>query len=104
MSNEEQDAAMVRLVRQRSETKKQSALLESELRVAGQSLWEIGSSLKAIRGAREFVGTAASILPQVNKAPEICGLAQVKRMLEELDGLKNSLIQLNRTAQELGID
>ena len=38
MSNEEQDAAILRLVKSKGDYKKRKALLESELRAAGQSL------------------------------------------------------------------
>ncbi|HSY31269.1 MAG TPA: hypothetical protein VLA42_04715 [Verrucomicrobiae bacterium] len=103
MSDQEQDDAILRIVKLRSEAKKRRTLLESELTTAGQSLWEIGRSLKAISGP-EFIGAAAAILPQIDKAPDICELNRIRTMLEELKKLEATLIQLKRSATDLGID
>jgi hypothetical protein len=103
MSDQEQDAAIVRIVKQTAEAKRRRTLLESELTTAGQSLWEIGRSLKAISGP-EFIGAAAAILPQIDKAPDICALGRIRAMLEELKELEATLIQLKRSAAELHID
>jgi len=104
MSGDEQDAAIVRLVKDRGEAKRRRSLLESELRAAGQSLWEIGTVLRSVVGSGSFPHTPESILPQIAKAPNICSLDRIKAMLEELKELQNRLEQLNRSASELGID
>ena len=104
MSSEEQDAAILRLVKQRGEAKKRKVLLENELRTAGRSLWEIGSALKSLDASGPSQGTPEFILLEIAKAPNICGLERVKAMLEELRDLENTLRQLNRSAVELGID
>jgi hypothetical protein len=102
MSDEEQDAAIARLVRQRSEAKKRKALLENELRTAGRSLWEIGGSLKDVNTSG-FNNSVANLIPQIAKAPDICGLDRIKAMLEELERLYRLIEELNRGAKELGI-
>lgn len=104
MSGDEQDAAIVRLVKDRGEAKRRRALLESELRAAGQSLWEIGGSLRSVKAGGSHQESPAYILPYVDKAPEICRLDRVKAMLEELRDLEGRISQLNRSAAELGID
>jgi len=45
MRGDEQDAAILRVVKDRAEAKKRKSLLENELRTAGQSLSRIGSGL-----------------------------------------------------------
>ena len=104
MTNNEQVAAILRLVKHRSECKKRKAALESELRAAGRSLFEIGGSLRNVQGTGSFNETPAAILPQIVKAPEICSLDRVKTMLEELASLELTLNQLNRSAEELDVD
>jgi len=103
MSGDEQDAAILRVVKQRSEAKKRKLLLESELRSAGDSLYDIGGTLKHISGGL-LQGSADHVLAQITKAPKICNLEQIKAMFEELKGLETTLTQLNLTAAGLGID
>ncbi|MHB2008819.1 MAG: hypothetical protein ACYCOX_12305 [Acidobacteriaceae bacterium] len=104
MSNEEQDAAILRLVKSRGDYKKRKALLESELRAAGESLWQIGGSLRNVKGSGTYTETPGYILPEIEKAPDICDLSRIKAMLEELKALEITLCDLNRSARELGID
>jgi hypothetical protein len=99
MSTDEQDAAIGRLVKQRSEAKKHKALLENELMVAGRSLSNIGSLLKSVE-----VTAAQSIIREVENAPLICRLEHVKAMLLELKEAQELLAQLSRTAADIGID
>lgn len=54
MSNDEQDAAILRLVKDRGEAKKQKALLELELRAAGTSLYSIGTELRSVGFNTQF--------------------------------------------------
>jgi len=104
MSNEEQEVAILRLVKQRFEAKKRKTLLVNELRTAGQSLSEIGSALKSVNASGPSQETPEFILPQIDKAPSICGLERIKAMLEELRDTQKNLAQLNRSAADLGID
>lgn len=104
MSGDEQDQAILRLVKQRHETKKRKAALQSELREAGQRLWEIGGSLKSVCSESNAGQTPANILSSVKKAPDICGLERIKSMLEELRDAEQTIADLNRSAKELGID
>ena len=102
MSETEENAAILRLVKHRSEAKRRKALLESDLRIAGQSLSGIGDMLRHLNGGPyDDVGR---ILPEVEKAPDICGLGHVKSMLAELKDLQESVSQMNRSASALGVD
>ena len=104
MSSDEQDQAILRLVKQRHEAKKRKAALQSELREAGKHLWEIGGSLKSVSSESSAGQTPSSILSSVTKAPDICGLDRIKSMLEELRDAEQTIADLNRSASELGID
>src|SRR5665213_2927506 len=101
MSSDEQDAAILRLVKQRGEAKKRRALLQNELRTAGQSLWEIGGALRNITPSGTFHETPGAVIPQIDKAPDICGLAQIRAMLAELKDVEKTIHELNRRASEL---
>jgi hypothetical protein len=104
MSNDEQDAAILRLVKARGEAKRQKALLETELRAAGTSLYNIGSGLRSIGFSTSVQETPGAILQRVAIAPDICGLEQVKAMLEELKELNENIKQLNAAAVAQGIE
>jgi|SRR5271154_4753779 len=104
MSGAEQDAAIIRLVKQRGDAKRRRVLLENELRTAGHSLYEIGMALRGIAASGSFNSTPDYVLPKLAKAPEICNMDKIKVMLEELRDLETTLTQLNRSATELGID
>ena len=43
------------------------------------------------------------IIPEIEKAPDICGLGRIKSMLTELSELQEILVQFDRSAIELGI-
>jgi hypothetical protein len=103
VSIDEQDEAIARLVKQRSEARKRKALLENELRTAGRSLWEIGSALKSIKAEGSFQETPEYILPEIEKAPKICSLDRIKSMLQDLQETQKLLAQFDRGLSELGI-
>jgi hypothetical protein len=102
MSDDEKKEAIFRLVIRRKELRERTALLESELRAAGESLGDIGSSLKHISGGQ--AQWLADILGRIQKAPDICELARIKAMVSELKEIYETFAQLNHSAAELGID
>jgi len=102
MSNDEQDQAILRIVRRRKELRERKALIESELRAAGEFLDSISSSLKHISGS--FPQWPQDILARVQKAPQICELGRIKSMVAELAEIYSAFAELNRHAAELGID
>lgn len=102
MSDEEESAALGRLVKQRSDVKRRKALLENDLRTAGDSLVNIGSVLRHISGG-PYDRIADSLL-LTQQAPSVCGLERVRAMLTELTELHSRLAQLNRAASDSGID
>jgi hypothetical protein len=102
MSTDEQDQAILRIVRRRKELRERKALIESELNAAGESLGDIGSSLKHIGGSQ--AQWLADIPGRIQKTPDICELARIKAMVSELKEIYETFAQLNRSAAELGID
>ena len=98
------DAAIVRVVKSRSEAKKRKALLENELRTAGQSLYRIGSGLQTVGNSTAAHETPAGLIQQIAQAPEICDLRRIGIMLSELKEVTENLQHFNTTARELGID
>jgi DNA-binding transcriptional MerR regulator len=104
MSGDEQDVAILRVVKQRGEFKKKRTLLQSELRAAGQSLSEIGDILKRFDTSTSLANSIDFLIPQIDRAPDICGLSRIRTMLQELKEVEQTLADLSRTATELGID
>ncbi len=102
MTDDERDQAILRVVKRRKELRERKALIESELRAAGESLGDIGSSLKHVSGAQPQ--WLADILGRIQKAPDICELARIKAMVVELKEIYETFAQLNHSAAELGID
>lgn len=103
MSSDEQDAAILRVVKSRAEAKKKKALLENELRAAGHALSGIGYGLESIGISSGGHHDPAAIMEKVAKAPDICDLSRVGVMLGELKEVNANLEQLNVTANDLGI-
>jgi chorismate mutase len=103
MMIDEQDNAILRLVKERGEAKRRRAALERELRAAGKSLCDIGGALKNSSVVR-FRNGIDNVLPKLQSVPAICDLSRVTTMLEELKEVETRLAQLNRIAAEMGID
>ena len=104
MSGDEQDAAILRVVKGRAEAKKRKSLLETELRTAGQSLSRIGSGLAGVGSSTAVHQTPAALIQQVAQAPDICDLSRIGTMLAELKKVNENLQQLNSAAATLGIE
>lgn len=105
MSNTEHDAALLRLVKERSESKKSRTLLENDLSLAGNAFCSIGEALRKMND-RNFITTFTPdyVLKEIAKAPEICGLSTIKEKLIEFKELQASLAEFDRRAAELGVD
>jgi len=103
MTIDEREAEISRLSKKRSETKRRRAELESELRTAGKSLYDIGGALKHVSGGA--MGSRADcILSKFATVPEACGLGRLKEMLEELKEVQSRLDQLKHTAAKMEIE
>jgi hypothetical protein len=103
MKTEEQGTAILKLIKERIETKRRSALLKSELRAAGRSLYDIGGALK--HSSPGQIGSRIDyLLPKLRSAQESCELGLVQARLEELREVEMRLADLNRMASELEID
>jgi hypothetical protein len=103
MTSDEKEAAISGLLRERSEAKWRRTALESELRTAGKSLYDVGSALKNL-SAGAMGSRVDNILPKFANVPAICDLKRVKEMLEELKELQMRLDRLNYSASQMGID
>jgi hypothetical protein len=105
MSDSEQDAALLRFIRERSEAKKRRALLYSELRIAAANFVLVGEAIKRMNtGSSLTSSTPDDIIGQIDKAPDICGFAKIKDMLIELRDVQFSLSEFDRQAVELSVD
>ena len=94
---------ILKLIRERTETKKRSAMLKNELRAAGKSLYDIGGALK--HASPSQIGSRIDyLLPKLRSAQDICELGSVQARLEELREVETRLANLNRMASEMGID
>jgi prefoldin subunit 5 len=104
MVEDELNAAIVRLVKERSESKKKRASIESELRAAGRALFSIGNSLREVVADGSWNHTPSAILPEIEKAPDICSLAKIRELLEELKKTEDLIKELDKSARDMGID
>lgn len=105
MSGAEEDAAIVRVLRDRAESKRKRAALESELRSAGTALWKVGGALREIKGS----GVASHLTPdgvlsELTRLPEICRLDKIQEMLETLKTLDKHIFDLNQSVSEMGLE
>ena len=102
MSDEEQDQAILRIVKNRAEARKRNVLLVSELQAAGKHMETIGA---ALRHLSEFAmgQNTEYILKEIDVAPSICELGHVRKLVVELAEIKTHLAQLSKMSEELGI-
>jgi hypothetical protein len=103
MTIDEEEVAIAGLLKKRIEAKRRRAALESELRIAGKSLYEVGGALKKV-SCGSMGSRVDHILPMLAAVPAICDLGRVKMLLEELKELESRLDQLHHSASQLGID
>ncbi len=100
----EEDAALVRLVKERSTAKSRAKDLERDLRRAGEALFRIGASLRKIQMIGSYTDTPPYVLTELEKAPEICGLDTIRSMVTELRDLEKTLADLDSRARSAGVD
>jgi hypothetical protein len=99
MSPEDKNAALVSIMRDRNEAKNTRALLEHEIRKAGEALYDLGGALRhmGINVDRKYM---LGLLEAHNRhAPERLH-AKVKEFFETCD----RVTELDRRAKEAGID
>lgn len=100
---DERDAAIAILLKKRAEAKRRRVDLESELRAAGKSLYDIGGALRNVTGGS--MGSRVDyILPKLAKVPAICDLGRLRILLEELKEVEVYLAQLKHNASEMEVD
>jgi hypothetical protein len=96
MSTNEQDAALLRLVKGRAESKKTMALLEQELRECALTMLAFAEPLRRLDLASyppEWIDKGVSLL-----SPSLAG------KIREFVSADQKLRELNATAMKLGID
>jgi hypothetical protein len=98
MSQQEQDAALLRVVKDRAEAKRQRSLLQSELTRRIEPLMSVTTALRQAAVAEpEYLAGAADKLEDIEPA-------RVVEMLRQLAELTRHIREYDRTAKELGID
>ena len=100
---DEREAELSEIWRARSEVKRRRAVLESEIRAAGESLYDVAGALKKV--CEGTMGIRADhILRKFASLPHVCDLRRLEKMLEELKQLQMKLNQLNESAAQIGTD
>lgn len=106
MSESEQDAALLRLVKQRKELKERKALVENELRSAGMSLTATGQTL--LEASKASAQGRALLLREaadgIRRMPESWRLEHLLALIRDLEELEDQLAGLNAKSRELGLD
>jgi hypothetical protein len=108
LPQDEKDAAIGRVVRERTDVQKQISSVRAELRQLGKMLWEAGRELENYPEKVKFNGAEgnikyASTASAVFDAKDIDGSRIMKR-ITDLRGLLDKLDKLNEQAKGLGID
>ena len=98
MSSDEQDAAILRIVKERSENKRRRALLESEIRAASSSLKDLATLLGMIRPMLDDTQ-----INQQLKNSEPWLSEKLIRILREYQETCAKCSQLDASAKEAGI-
>lgn len=99
MSSEEQDAALLRLVKDRSETRKKRTLLENELRTWGDGLNNLGTVLRMISPMPDN----SYLLAQLEHNKTLLSPRLLDAVRDYLD-MSVRLTDMDSRAKQLGID
>ena len=101
MSSEEQDAALLRIVKERSEAKRKRTLLESELQSNGKGLCDLAMALQQ-------VGTIHQSLERIdflaNQLSTLLASSKLAAMMKEWVEVNHAIKDFDDKAKQLGID
>ena len=101
MSSDEQDAAIVRIVKDRAEAKRLRALLESELQAAGRSLHIVSEALPLLGSP---VVNIPALLKLIDENAELLAPSKLVQMMRDYADLTNQIADLDAKAKAAGID
>jgi hypothetical protein len=100
MSSEEQDTALLRLVKDRAEAKRKWTLLQSELQAAAKAFREIGAALQNVNPNMDLK-YMRSVL---EKHTDVAAPSKLLDMLKEYIGLTDEVSAFDAKAKSLGLD
>jgi len=101
MSPDEQDAAVLRIVKDRAEAKRRRALLESELQAAGKALHVISEALPLLGSA---VVNIPVLLKLIDENAELLAPSKLAQMMKEYADLTTQIADLDASAKAAGIE
>jgi hypothetical protein len=101
MSSEEQDAALLRIVKDRAEAKRQRVLLENELRVGGSALHALSEGLSLLGSP---LVNMPSLLKLIDENAELLTPSKLSQMMRQYADLSKRIADLDASAKALGID
>ena len=101
MSPDEQDAAVLRIVKDRAEAKRRRALLESELQAAGKALHIISETLPLLGSP---VVNIPVLLKLIDENAELLAPSKLSQMMKEYADLTAQIADLDASAKAAGIE
>jgi hypothetical protein len=101
MSPDEQDAAVLRIVKDRAEAKRRRALLESELQAAGKALHVIAEALPLLGSP---VVNIPVLLKLIDENAELLAPSKLAQMMKEYADLTALIKNLDASAKAAGIE
>src|ERR1019366_6883487 len=101
MSNEEIDAAMLRLVKDRAEARRQHAALAAELKAAAYVLQSLGQALTYIN--QPHISTADPIA-LLDQHADLLEPSKLARLVREHADISRRIEEMHQHARRMGID
>jgi hypothetical protein len=101
MSNEEIDAAIVRLVKDRAEARRRQAALAAELNAAAHVLQSLGQALTYLNRARISTEDPVALL---NQHADLLEPSKLARLIREHADVSKRIEEMDRHARGMGID
>jgi hypothetical protein len=100
MSSDEQDAAALRLLRERADVKRHRALLEGEIQAAGKVFSQVGVTVEHLNINMDL----PYVLALVEKHAKAPSPGKVAEMMKEYIDLSAHLSTLNARIQDAGLE
>ena len=101
MSPDEENAAIARIVKDRTEAKRQRALLESELQAGGRALHVLSEALPLLGSP---VVNIPVLLKLIDENAELLAPSKLNQMMKDYANLTNQIADLDAKAKAAGID
>ncbi|HYW41229.1 MAG TPA: hypothetical protein VE959_00135 [Bryobacteraceae bacterium] len=101
MSNEDLDAAILRLVKDRTEAKRHQAALSAELKAAATVLQSLAQAFTYLNQPRVSTEDPLALL---NRHGDLLEPSKLARMIREYADLSKRIEQMDQDARRMGID